>query len=798
MTVETTLAREQYATNGTTGPWSVRFYFLEDDHLQVIYTDEDGAEATLTLNADYTVTGAGDENGGTVTTTTAYASGGYITILRNVEPLQEVDLIDGDSLPAETLETAFDKLTMLAQQALEVTDRALVFAPSDTAGSTLPAAAARASKLLGFDSDGVLSLTAPASGSAAELAIDIADSDVQTKGAGQVGYGTGLSYAANTVGSSLNDLHINVRDYGAVGDGTTNDRAAINLAIADLTHGQWLYFPASSGAYMINDDLSPIPDGAGVRFAPGAWIKRSASSVDIYTMFFYLKGNNVLEGVNIDGNAYPASGGVPGTWTAEPFGIYADTAYPANNVVIRGGQIKNCNYGIFALGVTGWRVQGLQITRNRLSCILMGAATGYPLAHNTIQQCRFEEAGDTAVALVQYASSTVLVTYNSVIGCVAKDTQLRTNGYAFDVEAGTVAGYILHNSFIGNTVEQTTVSSSTQGGLTMGDFSAYGIISGNNVRGNNNTTGDTGINAPKSTYMLIEGNNISRMKGHAINVDGATDVTVRDNKIRDCGGANSTFPAIKIALNNSTTGVTVSGNDLAWSDSYAAVGAGSVAIGASVASGKTVTNIAIRDNVITNAIDIGIRVAGLSGNMATGVQISGNTLWGGGALFTRAPIQATYCDRMQITGNFVKDAKRGFDVENSTNLRFSDNTLHNAISDTLAEYVLMTGVTNGLFTDNDLRATVTTPFNPLSRITGAHGNTARDNVGFKTEGYGVTAAIATGATVSHGLITTPTSVIVTPAETGPTDVTVSAIGATTFTVNFGGGGSKTFSWRAQV
>lgn len=205
MTVETTLAREQYATNGTTGPWSVRFYFLEDDHLQVIYTDEDGAEATLTLNADYTVTGAGDEAGGTVTTTTAYASGGYITILRNVEPLQEVDLIDGDSLPAETLETAFDKLTMLAQQALEVTDRALVFAPSDTSGSTLPAAAARASKLLGFDSDGVLSLSAPTSGSAADLALDLASSANAAEGAGMIGYDPDLAYAAGTVGAKLRE-----------------------------------------------------------------------------------------------------------------------------------------------------------------------------------------------------------------------------------------------------------------------------------------------------------------------------------------------------------------------------------------------------------------------------------------------------------------------------------------------------------------------------------------------------------------------------------------------------------------
>lgn len=65
------------------------------------------------------------------------------------------------------------------------------------------------------------------------------------------------------------------------------------------------------------------------------------------------------------------------------------------------------------------------------------------------------------------------------------------------------------------------------------------------------------------------------------------------------------------------------------------------------------------------------------------------------------------------------------------------------------------------------------------------------------ENYGVSAAIATGATIAHGLSGTPTYVLVTPAETGPTDVTVSAVGAATFVVNFGGGGNKTFYWQAR-
>jgi len=67
-----------------------------------------------------------------------------------------------------------------------------------------------------------------------------------------------------------------------------------------------------------------------------------------------------------------------------------------------------------------------------------------------------------------------------------------------------------------------------------------------------------------------------------------------------------------------------------------------------------------------------------------------------------------------------------------------------------------------------------------------------------TNNKGLTAAIATGTAVNHGLRTTPTNVMVTAAETGPTDVYVDTVGTTSFQINFGGGGNKTFYWQASV
>src|SRR4051812_40402438 len=120
MTVETDLDRAQYATNATTGPWTVPFYFLASDELAVTYTDAAGVDHTLTLNVDYTVVGAGDPDGGTITTTQAYAAGGQLVILRDMLLTQETEYVDGDGFPAKSHERALDRLTMIAQQLREM------------------------------------------------------------------------------------------------------------------------------------------------------------------------------------------------------------------------------------------------------------------------------------------------------------------------------------------------------------------------------------------------------------------------------------------------------------------------------------------------------------------------------------------------------------------------------------------------------------------------------------------------------------------------------------------------------
>jgi hypothetical protein len=141
MSVSTTTAKVAYTLSSTTQTLSVPFYFLESNHLKVIKTVS-GADTVLTIGTNYTVTGAGNNAGGSITLTgTGVAIGNVITIRRDVPITQLVDYVYNDKFPAETHERALDKLTMIAQAFSEQAGRTLRFGESEALDGTLNLAA---------------------------------------------------------------------------------------------------------------------------------------------------------------------------------------------------------------------------------------------------------------------------------------------------------------------------------------------------------------------------------------------------------------------------------------------------------------------------------------------------------------------------------------------------------------------------------------------------------------------------------------------------------------------------------
>ena len=160
MTVSTTSIKNSYSANGSTTAFAYTFKAFASSEIKVfIRTDSTGAEAQRSEGSgstNYSVSGVGNAGGGTVTFVTAPASGETVVIRRQTAQTQGTDYVENDPFPAEDHETALDKLTHIVQEVQEELDRS--FKVSKTNSITTPEftddASTRASKLLGFSSDG--------------------------------------------------------------------------------------------------------------------------------------------------------------------------------------------------------------------------------------------------------------------------------------------------------------------------------------------------------------------------------------------------------------------------------------------------------------------------------------------------------------------------------------------------------------------------------------------------------------------------------------------------------------------
>lgn len=159
MAVSATATVVSYTGNGSTTSLAVTFPFQgtgSSAELEVVQrTIATGAEAVLSYTTHYTVTG-GSGSTGTVVMASAPADTVQIHIRRTTTRTQTVDYTANDPFPADTHELALDRLAMGMHEIQEELDRS--FKVSRTNAITTPEfvdnASTRASKLLGFTSDG--------------------------------------------------------------------------------------------------------------------------------------------------------------------------------------------------------------------------------------------------------------------------------------------------------------------------------------------------------------------------------------------------------------------------------------------------------------------------------------------------------------------------------------------------------------------------------------------------------------------------------------------------------------------
>jgi hypothetical protein len=161
MTVSSATSKVQYNGNGSTTVFAYSFKVFNQNDLTVIVRSAAGTETVKTITTHYTVSGVGSAGGGNVTMLTAPTATETITILREQDLTQELDLVENDPFPAQSLEDALDKLTFTVQQHSEEIDRSIKASRTNTITSTefTVSASSRANKIFAFDSSGELAVT---------------------------------------------------------------------------------------------------------------------------------------------------------------------------------------------------------------------------------------------------------------------------------------------------------------------------------------------------------------------------------------------------------------------------------------------------------------------------------------------------------------------------------------------------------------------------------------------------------------------------------------------------------------
>lgn len=198
----------RYAANGTQTEFDYPFPVFASEDVAVYFN------GALQVSG-YDVTGAGNTLGGTVVFDEAPAEDTVITIERRLKLERMTDFIEGGDLSARSLNNELDYLTAGLQQLARDQGAMIRYDGLEAPGDVvLPNRAARAGRALGFDENG--DLMTVAHGDTLQ-----APSFVQS--------GTGA--VNRTLTSKAGDM-VSVRDFGAAGDGLSDDTTAIQNALA--------------------------------------------------------------------------------------------------------------------------------------------------------------------------------------------------------------------------------------------------------------------------------------------------------------------------------------------------------------------------------------------------------------------------------------------------------------------------------------------------------------------------------------------------------------------------------------
>lgn len=445
MTLSSTITRVSYSGDGTTATFAIPFKFFANDDLSVTLTDINAIATTWTLGTNYTLTGAGQASGGTLTVITSPVdhrpqTGETLTIVRDPDQVQESEFPLGGEILSQRIEDQFDYVTMLIQALEDDAKRSLRIPISETSIGPLPSAGVRASKLFSFDASGDPTV--------------VAGSDSSS---------TAVTASGSTESRLLADRFAevyNVKDYGAVGDGVTDDTAAIQAAI----------------------DAAEASDNRGILyFPPGDYI--CTSEINIQASNIHIQGSGAfLSGIefNVSGTnglyvgEKTIGGSFPG-FTMRDISITANASGSETYLVVLDYPLDGL---LEKVRIDGSNGVGLRIGRGQ-NLTMLAVEVRNSTNDGIIWENQIVGGGGGGQAA-------------RLVGCTIKDNA-QSSGWGMDVQTHpemlitgcTIEGNAIRirsnkNKIIGNSFEFGSGTLLQIGDTSTSDRSAFNFIAGNN------------------------------------------------------------------------------------------------------------------------------------------------------------------------------------------------------------------------------------------------------------------------------------------------------------------------------
>lgn len=588
MTISTDTATASYTGNGTTQIFPIPFYFLVDTDIKVSQkVAATGVISVLTLNSDYTLAGAGNQAGGSATFVSAPASGDQIFVERNVDAVQETAYPENGIFPAASHERALDRLTMLVQQILSKLTFGLfrdpLAATYDVGGNTLSnvADAVNAQDVPSLAQ--TQALVAGAAGGLAPADIALFSSLASTatgKGSSLIGYK--LNGVAGAVSRTLQDKWANlidVKDFGAIGDGVTDDTASIQAATTYIAaRGGCLYFP--KGTYLLTGQITATY-AAATQVSCRFYGESQATTTLKWTTAasgFLINMVSQTQSVHFADLSLTTTQQNQGTaikvTQTDPLGLFAMSSF--ENITIR-GYSNNLGVDWWARGVHMYDASGTSFVG---VTIFGGGGTGtsgeglkfegsgtdaahYSIYHN-IDKSTFNSLG-YGIIYATYAQGITASQCNFQNGYIGVwlpsgsvgHAQLNLNDNQFAVNNVS----ILMQSNIGTFTLRGNDIFTKNGadGISISGAVAYGSIIGNTLV-NNGAKTNAGINISGGQKMTIDGNVIASMNVGLNLTSGASGCIVgAGNTFNVCNNdissaaVNSIVYAAAPAISGSTT-----------------------------------------------------------------------------------------------------------------------------------------------------------------------------------------------------------------------------------------------------